>query len=176
MTTTEKSALRASVVLTCIFISSLVSFAIILVFYLFATDSIFYDGNSCFQRFSLQVCYYGREGVWTDSSYLQTITGFYDVVITVLVTIIAIVAGFGAYTIRSNIKSHAEQELPMVVTNYFSHIDGNEKMKALIDERVSLQTSKMPIPEQGEFLGMVTGIERRLEDLEALVQGQQGAE
>ncbi|MCL4069322.1 hypothetical protein M3484_22445 [Pseudomonas sp. GX19020] len=173
---TATGFLLTKIVFFCVVVSLISSFAVAYGFYAFMSESVFYSNESCYEAKKFQFCYFGEAKVWSDSSYLQTITGFYSSVITVLIGIIAIVATVGAYTIKSSLKAQAEQELPTLIDGYFRQVDGHKKIIDAASAQVDIVTqdvrallNNLPIPERGEFISMVNAIERRLEALEVRI-------
>lgn len=166
----ENSAfsLRAKHLFFCIAASLASSFLVFYIFYSYMVDSAFYDGESCLSLSNAQVCYFAKNSVWSDSSYLQTITGFYTSIITVLIGIIAIVATVGAYTIKASIRAQAEQEMPLYVASHFDHVSGQNQVRSVVEDKMSAKINSLPIPENGPLSEWIASIERRLESIENL--------
>ena len=160
-----------------VFISSIcgivVSVGIIFVFFAYLRDTEFFNSTGCEVLSNFSVCYISKVGAWNDSSYLQTITGFYNSIITILIAAIAVVATLGAYTMRAGNKFQIEQDLPDGVSEFFEKERGKDLVEKVAYKEISEQLKSVGIPEQGQLRDLLTGLEKRIDELELQLQEMQ---
>ncbi|WP_444451433.1 hypothetical protein ACTTAI_10630 [Rhodobacter capsulatus] len=152
-----------------IFLSSVfgavTAFFVVYCFYVSMVHPIFGHNENCTLANGGYHCIFLRDKGWSDADYLQTLTGFYGSVITILVAILAIVAAIGAYTIRSSAKFQIEQEVPQGVSDFFDRERGvnliSARVSSELEKRLNAELRTLDLPSGGGTLGVYRKSEAR---------------
>ena len=81
-------------------------------------DLRFLGSSNCALRGELALCMFSDQ--WNESDYLSLVTNFYNVIITLMIGFLGIVAAFAFYAIRSSSFQHAEEMMASEVQRYFA--------------------------------------------------------
>lgn len=178
MTQTDSTARLKRYLGIKFFATSLIggTFAAVLVnllLYFLLRETQFFSGENCRSTERIFYCYTSPNSTWTDSTYLQTVSGFYTAIITLLIAVLAVVAALGAYTVRVGSKFQIEQELPTRVEDYFDRDTGKKVLQNASRLEISEQMRSPPFPSDGEFLSAFLSLERKVEKLELQLQEMQ---
>lgn len=144
-----------------------------MVYYFFIKSTVLFNHENCRSVEGIFYCYISQASAWDESTYLQTITGFYNTVITLLISTLAIVAAFGAYTIKASIRSQIEQEFPGHVADYFEREKGFEQLNKASRAALNASIDSLPMPQEGGLRNYIASLESKLEKMELQLQAMQ---
>ncbi|WGR57416.1 hypothetical protein [Paracoccus versutus] len=144
-----------------------------LAFFWFMRKTVFYSAPNCSTVSDVFYCYLNQGGAWSDATYLQTITGFYTSVITILIAALAVVAAFGAYTLKASARAQIEQEIPPHISDYFDRDKGKELLAKQAATVVSDQSLRLPFPSEGGLYDAFISLENKVASLELQIQEMQ---
>lgn len=144
-----------------------------LAFFWFMRQTAFYSAPNCSTISDVFYCYLNQGGTWSDATYLQTITGFYTSVITILIAALAVVATFGAYTLKVSARAQIEQEIPSHISDYFDRDKGKDLLAKQATTVVSDQSQRLPFPAEGGLYDAFIALENKVASLELQIQQMQ---
>lgn len=160
--------------LTAIGASLFGSVITLIISFVFLTKNGYLTGNDCDVYGNVYACYITDRGAWNDTAYLQTITSFYGLIITLLVAASTIVAALGAYTLRLSNKNQIESEIPAFVTEHFEKERAKDMLQSIVKlvaiDEISRRLQDMDRPVSGALLRDIEYIEQKVDQLTVQVE------
>lgn len=90
-------------------------------------DLSFLPAASCGKGDDYVYCFF--DDVWDSATYLSIVTSFYSTVITVLIALMALVAGLSYIAIRSSYFQRGEETIEKEVVRFFKTDEGKMKIR-----------------------------------------------
>lgn len=90
-------------------------------------DLSFLSTASCGRDDDYVYCFF--DDVWDSATYLSVVTSFYSTVITVLIALMALVAGLAYIAIRNSYFQRGEETIEKEVVRFFKTDDGEMKIR-----------------------------------------------
>lgn len=121
-------------------ITMLLSILIGLLLANYIIDINFIETGACEKSAFFEYCI--TDSSWNSDTYLDTITGFYGTIITLLITILGLFAFFSYIQIKASALSKIEEDITIEVERYFDSIPSGKKIAEAIEGSSSLLKAK----------------------------------
>lgn len=121
-----------NIVLTTLIVNSFFLIIIIILAYHFI-DLKFISISSCAREADYvmgRICFYSSK--WDDSTYITAITSFYSTIITILISVQAIITWISFVVIKNSHKRVIEEEIRSELPNYFGKITTIEELQRIL--------------------------------------------
>lgn len=160
----NENKISTSNIAVSIFLGGIGTFVALLIAALAAyifIDISFLSNTGCNKGKDYVYCFFEKE--WDSGTYLSTITSFYSTVITILIALLGVVAGFAIFVIRGSTLERGDEVIEKEVDRYFE----TDKAKA----KISDSAEKFRDAELEEIKGTLDEIRVALIEAEIMKDG-----